>query len=173
MPQTLRFGIKSLDQLIGTNKDGNHGLNIVKREAYGSDANVGQARPGRADRSTARITTSFCLIGPDGTGKSVLALHLAAQYMADCKVAVTEADREARRQGRRRGDKGLPKVFYISTDLTHSMAQEMWGNFDLRRPFLRKDPFAGTAGGTDASNLELLEKTPKQMNQVLADRNNQ
>jgi hypothetical protein len=165
MPKTLRFGIKSLDKLIGTNKDGKHGLNIVRRKAHSADTGSGLAQPGHADSLNARIATSICLIGPDGTGKSVLALHLAAQYMADCKVAVNEADRKACKQ--------LPKVFYISTDLTHSMAREAWGNFDLLRPFLRKDPFAtGTGSDPDTSSLKLLEKTPKQMNQVLANRDN-
>jgi len=157
MPKTFRFGIQSLDKLIGPNED-DLGLNIAK---------------GLDDASANGITTSVCLTGPDGTGKSVLALHMAARYMADC--------REKQRAGRDR----LPKVLYISTDLTHSMALKVWSNFDLFHPSLRKEPFGGIDEWMRRRNierlrrkdvrphpvkepLELLEKTPGEMGGVLA-----
>jgi KaiC/GvpD/RAD55 family RecA-like ATPase len=104
MPDTLRFGIESLDKLIGTNGK-QSGMNIAHNKGDSS-------------------TTSMCIIGPDGTGKSVLVLHLAAQYLADCME----------------GGK-LPKVLYISTDLTHNMAETIWRNFDLCHPRTRIEPF--------------------------------
>ena len=65
MPKVLRFGIESLDKLIGGSKETGFGINLARHKAPG-------------------LATSLCLIGPDGAGKSVLALHLAAQYLADC-----------------------------------------------------------------------------------------
>ncbi|MBV9924344.1 MAG: hypothetical protein JOZ96_04820 [Acidobacteria bacterium] len=155
MPKTLRFGIESLDKLIGPDL----GLNIVR---------VVKGEGGK-EKVDSGATTSICLKGPDGTGKSVLALHLAARYMADC--------------GEEYGAKAkkLPKVLYISTDLTHSMAQTVWDNFDLRRPTRRGEPFGthermrreGLARrkvqpAPVAETLELLERTPGQMSRVLS-----
>ena len=58
--QLLSFGIASFDELLGRSQAAKepqyHGIYVDKGH-----------------------TTSLCLIGPDGTGKSILALHLAAQ----------------------------------------------------------------------------------------------
>lgn len=152
MPNTLRFGIEALDKLLGSG-GGAFGLDIA----------------GNQNGQGARVkipTTSICLIGPDGTGKSVLALHLAAYYMADCHA-----------HDRHKGKNRLPKVLYISTDLTGSMAERMWSNFDLRNPLTRKDPFATRRGKpaanqTDPGPLRLVGKSPKAMNEILADATN-
>src|SRR2546429_267509 len=68
----LRFGIPSLDAIFV-------GLPEQKEKDYqrldwgGLMAPEGQS-------------TSFCLIGPDGTGKSVFALYFASQYLTDNHV---------------------------------------------------------------------------------------
>ena len=110
MPQKLRFGIPSFDTLFSAfgppskEVDVNaHGIQLPSRDA----------------------ASSICLIGPDGTGKSVFALHLASRYLADC-VAKKEK---------------LPLVLYVSTDLTFEVAEKMWENFALDRPNKPKDPF--------------------------------
>lgn len=158
MPKTLRFGIESLDKLIGSN-NGAYGLNIARRGEYG------------AEYKEESLTTSVCLIGPDGTGKSVLALHLAARYMADCYKE--REDFRARHTGPGLATK-LPHVLYISTDLTHSMAKTMWDNFDLSHPFRRQDPFATGTEEKFAPELlnvalELNETLPTDMHEILAD----
>ncbi len=62
MAYLLRFGIPTLDELIG------HGANLL-----------GFRLPEQSGAQAA----SMCLLGPDGTGKSVLGLHLASRYAAD------------------------------------------------------------------------------------------
>jgi KaiC/GvpD/RAD55 family RecA-like ATPase len=139
MPDVLRFGIESLDKLIGGSKETGFGINIARHNVRG-------------------LTTSLCLIGPDGAGKSVLALHLASQYLADCSEV----------------DGSLPKVLYISTDLTHSMAQTMWENFDLGNPLARKEPFAKSTKQhrSDSLSLGLKPYQPSAMNRFLAQKTN-
>jgi KaiC/GvpD/RAD55 family RecA-like ATPase len=90
--EKLKFGIESLDSLIG--RDGDYGIAIPKS-------------PG---------STSLCLIGPDGTGKSVFALHLAASYVMNHRAADPAK---------------APRVLYFSTDLKHEMAERMWNDFKL------------------------------------------
>ncbi len=136
MPATIRFGIESLDKLIGANDVG-LGMNIPKNK----DGDV--------------LTTSLCLIGPDGTGKSVLALHLVAQYLADCWVFEKELPK--------------PKILYISTDLTQNMAKTIWDNFDLCHPLERKEPFAMREKKKLPLCLRLSSKLPKDVSSVLAE----
>lgn len=76
------------------------------------------------------LTSSVCLTGPDGTGKSVFALHMTSHYLADClQLPVSGKDCP-----------GSPRVLYISTDLTYKMALKAWNNFALDRPFERREP---------------------------------
>jgi KaiC/GvpD/RAD55 family RecA-like ATPase len=116
----LRFGIPSLDSLFGDRP----------KDRYEIDSE--HERPNQ-DRFGIHLNdkldpTSLSILGPDGTGKSALALHLASRYVADCKLYFD--------------DKPMPKVLYVSTDLTHSMAQKMWINFALDFPCSRIVPFA-------------------------------
>ncbi len=97
-PALLAFGIPSLDELLGHPPD---------REEFGL------LLDGR-DKST-----SICIIGPDGTGKSVLALHLASHYAAMTASAST-------------------RVFYASTDLADAKARGIWESFALDRPYERQ-----------------------------------
>jgi KaiC/GvpD/RAD55 family RecA-like ATPase len=106
-PQLLRFGIPSLDDLLGHDREKNGGMVFFDRHA-----------------------TNLCIVGADGTGKSVLALHLAAHYMADATRAVTES-REISDPNR------VPRVVYVSTDLTFPKAAQTWARFDLAQPYRR------------------------------------
>ena len=122
MPPVLRFGIHSLDRLIGTIGSPGH-------EMHGIDLSK-PANPERGSQVEENLSggSSICLAGPDGTGKSVLSLHLASQYLADCLRESTA------------GKPRSPKVLYISTDLTYSMALKGWNHFALDIPFKRKEP---------------------------------
>src|SRR5712691_7151261 len=102
VPNALRFGIQSLDKLIGVIKPGLFGIDLSEtssNQPADNDRIADQAR-----------TSSICLRGPDGTGKSVFSLHIASRYLADCidATAKTNADDWI---------KTCPKVLYISTDL--------------------------------------------------------
>lgn len=99
METILRFGIPSLDQLWGSPGDGlPHGF-----RAHGS--------------------TSLCIMGGDGVGKSVIGLHLASRYLAD----YSEVD------GYR-----PPGVIYAASDLSHEVAETMWTSFRLDQPSERR-----------------------------------
>jgi KaiC/GvpD/RAD55 family RecA-like ATPase len=98
----LRFGIPSLDHLISG------------RESASGELPIGNR------------STSLCILGPDGTGKSVLGLHLAAHYLHDCFTIGN-----------------VPTVLYVSTDLSHSIAaSRTWIPFGLNYPNDRIVPFA-------------------------------
>src|SRR5438105_2782383 len=103
--KTLRFGIPSLERLFGTRQE-RHDETQSPPDEYGIRLSDDLA------------PSSISIIGPDGTGKSVLGLHLASRYIADHWMSSEKK----------------PKILYISTDLTHSMAERMWENFALDRP---------------------------------------
>jgi KaiC/GvpD/RAD55 family RecA-like ATPase len=130
MAQLIRFGIPSLDRLLGQRADLPQDSNLqadLSRDSIPDldDFGVGVLAD-KADKGDTTATTSFCLIGRDGSGKSVLALHLASRYLADCHP---------------NDDPCATKVLYISTDLTFSKAEQIWENFDLGNPKGRKNPF--------------------------------
>ncbi len=97
MGSVLRFGIPSLDALWTPPDDGASGIVI-------HDPNE---------------ATSLCIVGADGSGKTVLGLHLAARYVADCHHRDAEA---------------LPYVIYAASDLSYGTTKTMWTNFDLYHP---------------------------------------
>ncbi|MBI1904095.1 MAG: hypothetical protein HYS13_23590, partial [Planctomycetia bacterium] len=99
MSHVVQFAIPTVDRLLGrTSKENQHGIEVESG------------------------TVSICIEGADGTGKSVMALHLAAAYA--CK---------AQRKHR---------VVYVGTDLSLSRAKVIWKNFALDYPSFRcKDPF--------------------------------
>ena len=110
---TLQFGIPSLDRLIGSEHSG------VQRAG-----DLAVRRSGFGIKITGDETVSLCLIGGDGTGKSALAMHLAATY-----------------RHRTRDDRGC-RVIYASTDLSVGRARRLWDNFALAYPQTRIiDPF--------------------------------
>src|SRR4051812_38954834 len=101
MPQTIQFGIPSFDQLLGFKE-------TAGRKKYGIHLE-------KEDESI-----SICIVGADGTGKSVLAMHLAATYLTNYNA----------------------KVLYATTDLSYNRAATNWKSFALFRPAWRiHDPF--------------------------------
>ncbi len=135
MPDYLRFGIPSFDKLLGQHKEN-------RKIEYGIHL---------GDKDEIKDTTGICVIGPDGTGKSVLALHLASQYMADCLC-----------ESHNGNSKDLPKIFYISTDLNHDKANKTWHNLGLNKPFGRNIPFETADYSNELSkNINLEHRTPQ------------
>ena len=77
---------------------------------------------------------SIAIMGTDGTGKSVLSLHLASHY-----ASISEA---VFRTGKSRGKKSpSPKILYLSSDLKFMGARRIWRNFRLCCPRSRHIPF--------------------------------
>lgn len=143
--QVLRFGIQSLDRLIGTSRtdDG--------EEIYGIDVSEPEmSKDGEEDEHILPITSSVCLAGPDGTGKSVLSLHLASQYLTDCLVHDSNDSCQNL------------KVLYISTDLTYKMALKGWNHFSLNKPFRRSEPLVELKQGREVQKSEEFEIDLKQ-----------
>lgn len=89
------------------------------------------------------VTTSLAIVGHDGTGKSVFALHLAAAYHAvrhhnnqillGKKCTVDDPPREGKHK--------QPMVFYVSSDLRAAAAIRVWKGFYLDEPWIRYVPF--------------------------------
>lgn len=108
--RAIRFGIPSLDELLGPTR-----LNgIPYGMSLGEDG----------DKETAAI----CIFGTEGTGKSVLALHLAFRYAADSLIGLLPA---------------RPVVLYASSDFGYAKASRVWKHFKLDQPFNREIPFCG------------------------------
>ncbi len=103
----IRFGIPQLDELF----------------------HVDPEREQRDSENTLSTATSLTILGQDGTGKSVFALHAAAQYVL---TALTT-----------RPDERTPLVLYLSTDLRFEAASGIWNSFKLGFPYQRYVPFIG------------------------------
>lgn len=130
----IGFGIPSLDRLIGDVPSIRSGrrtptdptpvdeLGLCLRPKS-SEEKGGASKRGKngSDRDRTGEATTFCVIGPDGTGKSLLALHLASDYWR--RTRLVSAQR--------------PKVIYVSTDLSKERATVVWKAFWLNRPVLR------------------------------------
>jgi hypothetical protein len=150
MPEVLRFGIASLDQLLGippekSRTDVSPGIYLPKP----SDRTMREREPNaKNDKSATSFTTSVCIIGPTGTGKSIFALHMAATYLSDCKKERTEHEIQ------------IPTLLYISTDLTYQMAHRAWTNFALDYPRSRCDPFHPRKREDREERIELVECYP-------------
>lgn len=69
-----------------------------------------------------------CIVGPDGCGKSLVALHLASQYFSD------------------HSDDGA-KVVYVSTDLSYQQAEGQWKSFGLNKPKTRAQTLSRAYSG--------------------------
>jgi KaiC/GvpD/RAD55 family RecA-like ATPase len=143
MPEVLRFGIHSLDVLLGVSS---------KQPAGAEPRGIFLAEKQLPHAGGAEFTTSVCVVGPSGTGKSIFGLHMASAYVADCEAAKKKSPNEK-----------SPIVLYVSTDLTFNMADAAWRKFALDRPFLRKDPFDPRRLTEDVPcdlKIELGEYTP-------------
>lgn len=150
----LRFGIQSLDRLIGTVKlktgdEVTYGIDVSEPEDSDRDPSTNGA-----GRLVLPITSSICLAGPDGTGKSVLSLHLASRYLTDCLLECVETGRT--------DDCPNLKVLYISTDLTYKMALKGWKDFALDRPMERKEPLVDLKEGRKQRSDPQIEIALKQ-----------
>lgn len=132
MPEVLRFGITSLDELFGVPSETSKPS--LPAGIYLPSPPNGDEVLDNTITCKAVPTTSVCIVGPTGTGKSIFALHMASTYLTDCR---TEGER-AEKHGR---SISLPTVLYVSTDLTHNMAERAWRNFSLDRPARRREPF--------------------------------
>jgi len=148
MPDVLRFGIRSLDELLGRTSRGHFGIRLLeedqnKPKKAKAESEKVKARSKKANAKSASkiLTTSVCIIGPNGAGKSIFGLHMASRYLADCRA----------------GQEKPPSVLYVSTDLTNDMAQRAWKNFALDYPFSRKDPFYPSIHVADSEVKMLLE----------------
>jgi KaiC/GvpD/RAD55 family RecA-like ATPase len=119
-PWVIRTGIPSIDGMF----------RISEHQVHG-DARGGIALPDLG------ATTSMTIVGPQGTGKSVLAMHIAARYLADCHAAFRAAPQS------------MPRVCYISTDMTYPVADPMLRRFALHRPNARRVPFTDYGVPTD------------------------
>jgi KaiC/GvpD/RAD55 family RecA-like ATPase len=131
--RTLRFGIPTLDSLLGAATELAPGNPLPKPRAK----SMGDDRLEESEkRSRFGFTCpdgasgSVCLIGSHGTGKSVLALHFASRYFADFFNE----------------ERSSTHVFYVSTDLSFPMAQDLWFNFALDTPDSRLVPFDDSYG---------------------------
>ena len=93
LPWVIRMDIPSIDGMFS----------ISGQEVKEVRGGIGLAGLG--------TSISVAVVGPHGTGKSVLAVHLAARYLADCHAAF--ADRP----------EAMPRVCYISTDMTLHVAE--------------------------------------------------
>jgi KaiC/GvpD/RAD55 family RecA-like ATPase len=125
----IRFGIPSVDELFGDphhghddSQPGKPGIHLPQRK---SAAGVFATSPPDSPEAMPPSSVSLCITGPGGTGKSILAMHLASRYLADCWDA---------------GDLAA-KVFYVSTDLKYEVASSVWQRFGLARPNHRIVPF--------------------------------
>lgn len=121
--EPIRFGIPSLDVLLGRRASRVYQFDLAqlddKKYPCGIDVSP---REGQTERESVTIS----IIGSDGTGKSILAMHLAAKYIADR----TPPDRKSY------------QVIYASTDLSYSRATDIWENFELEYPESRiENPF--------------------------------
>jgi len=106
----LRFGIPSLDELLDLR---------------------GKSQPtATAAKLRVHPVESFAVVGADGSGKSVLALHMASRYHADAWALPALRDRPR-----------TPRILYVSSDLRYGAALQVWENFRLDRPNTRHVPF--------------------------------
>jgi KaiC/GvpD/RAD55 family RecA-like ATPase len=126
----LPFGIPQLDQLLGYEDLPKPHEDPPKPPSPG-----GEKIEERNDiLDCLRENNSLAIVGRDGTGKSVFALHLASMYHALHFYGIRE--------------KLLPDdlispplVVYISSDLRWKAAEKIWQNFFLDYPWLRYVPF--------------------------------
>jgi len=114
----LPFGIPSLDELLALDAE---------------------------DQAKACLTsnTSLAIVGQDGTGKSVFALHLASAYLNQAWKAMRERPADSQASAA----KGMTDicVLYASSDLSFGSARKVWDSFGLSIPNLRYTPFISAA----------------------------
>lgn len=132
MSNHLRFRIPTLDSLFGfpdANVVENERPMSVGRLSFAGGADGGEEyencgvpfleeTPANKEPTRKHYSVSLCIAGPDGTGKSILAMHLASAYRADTLPIMSDA-------------KSAPKIIYVSTDIGHVKASNAWRSFGL------------------------------------------
>lgn len=118
----LSFGYTSIDHLVHPYELG-YGITKQKREnkrpAFPASPPVAPGE-GSSEQSTLRTRPIVtCIAGPDGVGKSILALSAASLYAAA-------------------GHEGV-RVIYASTDLNFDQAESTWKHFCLGYPKKRRE----------------------------------
>lgn len=140
MARFPHFGIPSLDYLFRPAVARKEPCSGARGEP-GPDEGAGWCEDGKIE------APNLCIMGPDGTGKSVVALHLASRYLGDFANAVKDG---------RQQPEDCPRVIYASTDLSYEKAHSTWQAFKLDAPEVRERPFSPRVSGL---GLELrLEK---------------
>ena len=178
LPQVLRFGIPSLDELFGSEVLQSRWPNLPNGGKWTPDptpieqlaANAQQQQEAgitgvrglrlRDDDRRQNLPLSLCIAGTDGTGKSILALHLASRYAADC-MRWSAASIELRKPDTNTVETdapAIPKIIYISTDLTASRARSVWKSFRLCEPNQRVAPFGHQNRQATDCDIEDLKK---------------
>jgi KaiC/GvpD/RAD55 family RecA-like ATPase len=104
--KVIRFGIPGLDQLLGC-------------PGQGDDTQARSGAPLESD------STTVCIVGADGSGKSILALHLVSRYIADASAAHGGV---------------ATRAIYVSTDAGYDKARSIWDGFRLDAPDTRRNP---------------------------------
>lgn len=127
----LHFGVPTIDSLLG----------VVDNSATGRRERFGLFLPLRGTNAPA----SSCLdiLGTEGSGKSILAMHMASAYRADTALAGQNC-----------------MVVYASSDLSYARARRAWhADFRLDRPRTREQPFEDGLKGEGAA--ELISALPR------------
>ena len=141
MSRPLQFGIPSFDVLFAPGL--RQGDTAPRRERRNEDKSREPGSPdygGQGIRVAGEGVASMCLIGPDGTGKSIFGMHLAAQYAADLEIP---KDKMYPKDNENQVTEALrfPRILYVSTDLKFAMAEKIWSSFKLDYPNQRVFPF--------------------------------
>jgi hypothetical protein len=97
-----------------------------------------------ADATLSEFLTSepstLAIVGPDGCGKSILALHLLSTFVRDALTSQC-ASLDALFKIQQSDVKRMlvkPLVFYASTDFSYAQAKDAWQSFGLDYPFRRE-----------------------------------
>jgi len=116
----LSFGIRPLDDLI-CRANGVLPIDLVNDPYVDSSITNNDERHFEGYSVSDKGSLTACICGPDGTGKSVLALHAISQYLSNSLNYTDEP----------------PIVLYISTDLSSLHAKGAWNSFGLDNPHER------------------------------------
>lgn len=125
----IEFGIPDLDHLFGKpveDPTAKRGISMEEGESI-----------------------SVCIVGADGTGKSILALHLAAHYASE------------------HGEADDARVIYFSEDLGFRRAKVVYENFGLASPTARRKSLGINRGGFTGENAPLFLCKPNGTSLIL------
>jgi KaiC/GvpD/RAD55 family RecA-like ATPase len=124
----LMFGIPQLDELLGYHTTSGSSAN---RERGKGDGDGGRPKASQL-YDTLSTSTSLTIVGEDGTGKSLFALHVAAAYAAIHYRATKDILTKV--------SPSPPRIVYASSDYRLEAAQRVWSQFYLDFPWHRYIP---------------------------------